>query len=631
MNKFIKYFFVINLLLFSFCLGAFFYLFNYDWVDLSKAFSTDPSKSSVVLDDKNDVLFRFKLDKRELVKYKDFPQKLVYAFVAAEDWSFFYHGGVSWRGILRSLIINLRRFKIVQGASTITQQVAKLLFLSHERTWFRKIKDIFLSFQIERKFTKEQILELYLNNVYFGRGVYGVEAAAQRFWGKSIKDLTLEEAAILAATAKSALFFSPLNSPQSSLKRRNLVLNNMLKLNFISKQDFKFAVNQELYIQNYVSGDPILLYVQEYIRTWAEEHWGKDALYTQGLKIKTTINKEKQELAAKIFRKKLEETRDSLDEKLNGGMIAIESNTGKIKVLIGGFDFNESQYNRVLQARRQIGSAFKPFLYASAIKGGLDMDDLFVDEPLEMEVGGQAWTPKNWNSIFSGEMTLLKALATSNNIVAVKLLLNLGYDHVIKWVRRFQITADLMPYPSLALGTAEMTVKELATSFNVFSNDGIYVNSYFIEHVKDQNNKKIWEFKNKKIKVLDSTTNSKMVNALSYRLKRAKNMLGYNKWIDAQSIGKTGSTNKATSTWFVGSTPELTTCVYIGRDDNKPIGKNIFASGTVLPIWLTFNINLHFNKKFFYINPALHEVAINWNTGEPTKKLKNSSTVTILK
>lgn len=622
------------ILVFIFCsfgLGTFFYLIDYDWVDFSQTDSVVQGKPSIVLDDKNTVLFSFKLDKREPILFKDVPKKLVDAFVSAEDWNFFSHYGVSFKGMLRSLAVNLYHRRIVQGASTITQQVAKLLFLSHDRTILRKLKDVFLSFQLERQFTKEQILELYLNNVYFGRGIYGVEAACQRFWGKSIKDLTLNEAATLAATAKSALFYSPLNNPENAFKRRNLVLKNMFKLGFISKDNLNKNIETELYVKDKFLGDPVLLYIQEWIRSWVEKECGKDSLYTKGLKIKTTINMDQQRSATKIFRSKLKDIRSTLDDKLNGGMVSIESSTGKIKSLIGGFDFNESQFNRVLQAKRQIGSSFKPFLYASAVESGFDFDDVMVDEPIEMEIGGTIWKPKNWDGRFEGPMTLLRALTLSNNIIAIKTLLEVGYDKVINCSKKFQIKSDLKKYPSLALGTAEMTVKDLAGSFNVFANNGRYVKPYFIEWVKDSWGKKIWEVQTEKITVLNSITNSKMVNALSYRIKRAKDLLRYRYWIDAQAIGKTGSTNDATSTWFVGSTPELTTCVYIGRDDNKSVGKNVFASSTVFPIWLDFNMSLNFKKKLFYIDPSLKEVSVDWNSGKKTKNKHGFSTVTVLK
>lgn len=631
MKKPLKYFLSVTFIFSTFILGAFFYLFNYDWVDFSKLQNYDPGKPSVVLDANNNVLFRFQLDKREPINYQNVPDILVKAFLAAEDWHFFSHCGISFKGIIRSLLVNLYHGRIVQGASTITQQVAKLMFLSHERTIIRKIKDVFLSFQLERQFTKKQIMQLYLNNVYFGRGIYGIQAACQRFWNKSVEQINLHEAATLAATAKSAFLYSPLNAPLSSQRRRNVVLKKMSKLGFISKDELYNAIDEQLIIKDKVPGDPILLYIQEWIRTWAEKRWDKDSLYKRGLKIKTTIDIEKQKLASKIFKNKIKETRRRTNDKLNGGLIAIESNTGKIKALIGGFDFNESQYNRALQAKRQIGSSFKPFLYASAIESGIDMDYLMVDEPIEMELGGITWKPKNWHGRFEGQMTLLKALTSSNNIIAVKVLLHLGYKHVIKWARNFMIKADLKPYPSLALGTAEMTAKDLAGSFNVFANNGKYIKPYLIEWVKNSWGKKLWETKIKRKKVLDSITNSKMINALSYRIKKAKDSLRYKYWIDAQAIGKTGSTNEATSTWFVGSTPELTTCVYIGNDDNRALGRHIFASSTVFPIWLDFNIGLHFDRKLFYIDPSLQEVTINWNNGKQTKDLNKINSVKILK
>lgn len=631
MKKIIKYFLSIFFIFLSFILGAFFYLFNYDFVDFSKIQNIQTEKPSIVLDSNNNILFKFQLDKREPINYQDVPDILIKAFVAAEDWNFFSHHGVSIKGILRSLLINLYHGKIIQGASTITQQVGKLMFLSYERTILRKIKDIFLAFQLERQFTKEQIMQQYLNNVYFGRGIYGIKAATQRFWNKSIDQINLEQAATLAATAKSAFLYSPLNAPLSSKNRRNLVLKNMKKLNFISNEEFDKAIRQKLDVKDIVPGDPILLYIQEWIRNWSEKKWGKDSLYQKGLKIKTTIDIEKQKLATNIFKEKILQTRVKTNNEINGGFISIESSTGKIKALIGGYDFNESQYNRALQAKRQIGSAFKPFLYASAIKSDIDMDYLMIDEPIEMELGGTIWRPKNWHGRYDGEMTLLKALTLSNNIIAVKLLLLLGYENVINWARKFEIKSNLKPYPSLALGTAEMTAKDLAGSFNVFANNGKYVKPYLIEWVKDNWDKKIWSTQIKTKNVLDNITNSKMINALSYRIKRAKNIMQYKYWIDAQAIGKTGSTNDATSTWFVGSTPELTTCIYIGNDDNRPLGKHIFASSTVFPIWLDFNIGLHFNKKLFYINPSLKEVTIDWNTGKKVTKEDNINNVKILK
>ena len=619
-------------LFFAFSIGAFFCLLQKEWVDFSDLKEHDTGKPSIILDDTGQELARFQLDKREPITFDKLPKVLINAFVAAEDWNFFNHYGISVKGILRSLLVNLYRGKKAQGASTITQQLARLMFLYYDKTLMRKIQEMFIAFQLERNFTKEQILEFYLNNVYFGKGIYGVEAACKRFWNKSVNEVTLYEAATLASVAKSARLYSPLNAPLMAQQRRNVILGQMLKLDFISQDQYEESITQELVIQDFIPGNPVRLYIQEWIRTWAENLWGKDTLYKKGLKIKTTINQEKQDLAEQIFCKKIEELRETVDQKLNGGMLSIEPLSGEIKALIGGYNFHESQYNRAFQAVRQVGSTFKPFLYSCALNNGYEMDDVQVDEPFELEMpNGQVWKPRNWTHTFDGPMTLIRALTLSNNIVTIKIFLSLGAKKVIKFAKQFGLKNELPPYPSLALGTAETTVEEICSAFNVFANYGNYIKPFLVEWVKDEWGNKLWENQETKWNVLDSKTNSKMTNALSYRIKRAKYLFNEKKWIDAEAIGKTGATNDATSTWFVGSTPELTTCVYVGRDDNKPLGQNVYANKVTFPIWLDFNKNLTFNKKHFYVDPTLKEHAIDWITGLPAKDLKSLRTVTILK
>lgn len=627
-----RWFFVITFSFFAFCLGLFFYFFETQQVDFSVFQNYSSSQPSIVLDDNGKEIARFALDKRDPITFDHLPDALIKAFIAAEDWNFFHHPGISFKGILRSTFVNLYHRRVVQGASTITQQLAKLVFLSSERTFVRKIQEIFIAFQIERQFTKEQILELYLNNVYFGRGIYGVETACQRFWNKSALDVTADEAATLAAVAKSALYYSPLNSPLTAQKRRNTILKTMLNLKFISQSKYDQAVKNELKIRDYSLDSSVRLYIQEWVRIWAEKIWGRDSLYKKGLKIKTTIDLEKQQVAEKVFCQKLKGIRQKIDKNVNGALLAMDSNTGKINAIVGGFDFRESQFNRAFQAVRQMGSVFKPILYASALRAGFTMKDLEVDEPIEMiMLNGQMWKPKNWNDKFEGPMTLVRALSLSNNIIAIKTLLKLGPNCVIDWAKKFGIKNNLKPVPSLALGTAEGTVQDVAAAFNVFANYGTYIKPYLIEWVKDDSGIKIWENETIKWDVLDSKTNSKMINALSHVVNRAKYLFGQDEpWLKAEAIGKTGSTNLAATTWFVGSTPELTTCVYIGRDDNKPMGGAIYASTTTFPIWLQFNRELEFKKKNFYLDPELKEVAIDWWTGVQTNQLQSLRTVKIL-
>ena len=405
----------------------------------------------------------------------------------------------------------------------------------------------------------------------------------------------------------------------------------MLQLNFISLENFKDASEKELNLYDLIPGNSIRLYIQEWIRVWAENKWGKDVLYHKGLRIQTTINLDMQEKAEKSFSTVIEKWRKSVSKNLNGGMIAMDSRTGKIRALIGGIDFNESQWNRALQAVRQTGSSFKPIVYTAALKKGLSMRNTFSDEPISLEMpGGQLWTPKNWTNKFDGEMTLLRALTLSNNIVTFKALEAIGYDPIISLAKEFGISRQLLEYPSLALGIAEATVEENVAAFNVFTNDGVYVKPYLVEHVKDGWGNKLWSHLPCKKKVLDSVTNSKMIHALAVRMKRVQKLYPVGEWFDSESIGKTGSTNDSATNWFVGATPGLTTAIYVGRDDNKGMGKNVYGNQTSFPIWLNFYRSLTFSEKSFYFDPSLKEVAINWLTGKKVKNLDGKDSVVIL-
>jgi penicillin-binding protein 1A len=623
------YFFV---LFSSAAIGGFISLFENTRIDIRQLEQERITQPSLVFDDKGQELFRFALDKRTPITSNKIPDIVTKAFVAAEDHNFFSHCGVSIKGIVRSTFVNLYYRRIVQGASTITQQVARLLFLSHEKTIWRKFYEIILAIQLEQTLTKDQILQYYVNNIYFGRGIYGVEAAAQRFWNKSTTQVTLDEAAILAAIAKSARFYSPLNAPLTARKRRNTILNSMCCIGFITKKERQIAQEKPIVIENHIEGNPIRLYIQEWIRSWAEQKWGKETLYNKGLKIKTTINRKMQTLAEESFSKIATNMRTTIGEQLNGGMITIHTTTGKIKNIIGGLDFRQSQFNRAFQAYRQVGSSFKPLLYALALKEGYDMNTTFIDEPIEIkQANGEMWRPRNWTRKYEGSMTLLRALTFSNNIIAIKLLLEIGSEKLIAWLKLFGITRELTPYPTLALGTAHVSVQENAAAFNVFANNGVYVEPHLIEWVKDEWGKKIWNHKSKSHRILDSKINSKMVKALTYRMKIAKKRCNTSEdWLDGESIGKTGSTDGAATVWFVGSTPEYTSAVYLGRDDNKHLGHKVYANKTAFPIWKNFAQHFKSNTKKFYLDPALQKIRIDWWSGEEVSS-PDHNTVTILK
>jgi len=618
------------LLLGATCCGALLYFINKEWVDFSLLECYNVSQPSVILDCEGRELSRFALDKRAPVTYDKMPPILIKAFVAAEDHNFFKHSGISPRGIMRSMLVNLYHRRVVQGASTISQQLVKLMFLSYDRTIYRKLQEVFLAFQLERQLSKEQIMELYLNNIYFGRGIYGVEAACQRLWDKPLNQLTIHQAASLAAVAKSAYLYSPLNAPVNALKRRNVILNSMLKLGFITKGEYDQARKTKLEINDHISGNPIRLYIQEWVRQWAEGKWGKDALYRHGLRIKTTINLDMQTKAELAFARIVQPLRSRMGDTLNGGMVTLEASTGKMRVMIGGIDFRKSQYNRAMQARRQMGSTFKTILYALGTKAGFQANEVFVDEPLEIPMAsGPAWKPKNWTDDFEGPMTLVRALTLSTNMISIKLLFKVGTQNLVRWAHLFGLPDDLPDYPSLALGITEVTVEQNTAAFNVFANNGVYVKPSLIEWVKDMTGNKLWEADfPEQHRVLDSVLYSKMVNMLSHRMNMAQR-LSKTGWIDSESIGKTGTTNNFMTTWFVGATPELTTAIYLGHDDNKPVG--LYANSTTFPIWLEFHKAITSKKKHFYLDPSLKEVAINWVTGEPSDRLDDENVIKILR
>ncbi len=611
--------------------GASLYFFGHDFVDLSSLMETKKALPTIVLDDVGDELVRFEQEKRIYVSYQAIPHRVIQAFLAAEDHSFFDHAGISVRGIIRSAITNVVQGRVVQGGSTITQQVARLLFLTHKRTWWRKIQEIGIALQLERSLSKEHILELYLNHIYFGQGIYGIEAACQRFWKTSVSSISLQQAATLAAVAKSARLFSPLNAPLTAKKRRNVILRAMYQHRYITQGEYEMNREQPMAIRDIPGGDSIRLYVHEWLRNWLEQRWGRDAVYHQGLIVKTTINQRMQDQAQAAFLRSMQSLHAQKLTGINGGMITIEVHTGKIKNFIGGSSFQVSQFNRAFQAYRQLGSSFKPILYALALARGFDMDSVLIDEPLELVLGqGQVWRPQNWNHTFEGPMTLARALTFSNNSIAISLLLKLGINNVIAIARQFGITKNVTPYPSLALGTAHASVQECAAAFNVFAHGGSYVEPYLVEWVKDRAGKKIWEHAPIERVVLDKVTNAKMIKALAHRMDRTREASKAG-WIDSESIGKTGSTNEATSVWFVGSTPEHTTAIYLGRDDNKPLGNNVYARKTAFPLWLDFHQKISCNQKQFYLDPRLHEKTIDGRTGQPIDGLLSSEAITILK
>lgn len=613
--------------LLAFGLGLGVSLYHNLWVDFSVLENYNPGKPSILLDDQDIEWGRFEVDRRQIVALSQVPKHLIDAFLVSEDRNFFKHSGISWRGILRSTLVNLRQGRIVQGASTITQQLVKLLFFDSRRTFKRKIKEQLVALLVERQFTKEQILETYLNHVYFGCGIYGVEAAARRFFGKAVCELNISESATLASIVKSPGQYCPLLCPLSSQQRRNLVLQQFAKQKLIDQNTCEQLMAEPLQICE-IDHDQLAPHLKEAIRKFLEFKFGKRALYHEGLVIKTTLNVEMQKIAQVEFRRQFLKLKKTLGKTADGSLISMGSKTGEIKALIGGFDFNESKVDRALVARRQMGSVFKPIVYAAALQAGYNFAQVEVDEPVEIAFQGKLWRPRNSTRTFDGNMTFARALSYSNNIITIKALIHAGCANVVKLAEKFNLPGPIPAYPSLALGCIDVTLSEATGAFNVFANSGVYVEPHYLKWVKNEWGAKIFQHEARSWRVLPSNVSSQVTKILGIGTERFISKMG-GESLPAESIGKTGTTNDSRTCWFAGSTPDLTTVLYMGRDNNKPLGKDIYPVWTLFPIWLNMYKKIVTEPQGFIYDPTLKEINIDWFTGQQVW-YQNEDTVKIL-
>lgn len=586
---------------------------NYE-IDFSALANYNPGHPTILLDDSGKEWARFQLDRREVIPLSAMPQHLINAFIAAEDWNFFNHSGISVKGIIRSTVVNCMHGKIVQGASTITQQLVKLLFFDGSRTFKRKIKEQLCAIVAERQFSKQQILEIYLNHVYFGCGIYGVEAACQRFWGKSASHVTIEQAATLAGIVRNPGRYCPLLYPELSKRRRNVILSSMKKLHVITVDEYEVACKTALAI---TPAETTLFapHFKESLRLMLEDMFGKERVYAGGLTVQTTLNRALQEAAQESFVQNIQKLKQSIGKDIDGALMTIEVSTGQIKALVGGYNYTQSKFNRALQAKRQIGSIFKPLIYAHAVRAGIRFSDVEVDEPLEFQQNGSCWQPKNYNNKFDGPMTLAHALSHSNNIVAIKTLLKTGIEPVVSLAQQCGLVGVLHPYPALALGCTDETVKETIGMFNIFANGGTYVQPNMIRWVKDRWGTKVYKKNPEQRRVLSCAVSGKVGKVLELGIQRLRDMHSQT-LIDCDVMCKSGTTNESKTCWFAGSTPEYTTVVYVGFDDNRPMGSGIFPIKTAFPIWLGVHSKIPGNSRTFTYDPSLTMITIDRWSGK---------------
>jgi penicillin-binding protein 1A len=551
-----------------------------------------PSITTRVYADNNELIDEFFLEDRKVIKYEDIPKMAIQAFVAAEDARFFQHRGFDMQSMSRAFFKNLEAGKIVQGGSTITQQVAKALYLSPERSYMRKIKEALLAYKIDRYLTKEEIITLYLNHIYLGHGTYGIEAASQGYFGKSARDLTLAEAAILAGLPKAPSSYSPYLHPDKAYQRQAYVLNRMMEDGYLSKAEKDRALATKIRFRSIKPKDKIAPYFIENVRRYIQEKYGGDVLYKEGIEVYTTLNIQMQKAAREAMEQGLQELeeREKYEKGIvQGALFAMDPKTGAIRAMVGGRDFGRSEFNRATQSRRQPGSAFKPIVYTAAFDKGMTPSTLIVDAPIvypDPSSPDGVWKPKNFDEKFQGPTTLHNALVQSRNIVTIKILEEIGIDYATAYAAAMGITSPLTRNLSLALGSSGVTLQELVRAYGVLANEGKRATPFFIKKIVDRTGRVFEETQPKVEQVIDPRiafmTSYVMQDVVESGTGQRVKKLG------RPVAGKTGTTDDTRDAWFMGFTPSLVAGVWIGFDQERSLGKQEVGGRAAAPIWLYF-------------------------------------------
>ena len=569
------------------------------------------------------LLTEFFLEKRDPVPIKIIPDFLKKALIVTEDRSFYRHSGIDLKGIFRAVFRDIVAGKFVEGASTITQQLAKTLFLRPRKSLLRKAKEAFLSFQIERRYTKDEILELYLNQVYFGSGAYGVESAAKIYFGKSVSDLNLPECALLAGLPRSPSRYSPLLDPELAIKRRNIVLKQLQDTGVITHSAYEIAKAAPLNLAKQNKPSVKAPYFIEYVKKFLENTIGSSRLYKEGLRVVTTLNYDMQQKAELAMDKGLSDLEKRMkyqrikNSDPQGALISLDVQTGGILAMVGGRDFSKNTFNRATDARRLPGSAFKPIVYAYAIEQGFAQNKIILDAPVAFNIGNpeKYWQPKNFSGDYEGEMTLRKALALSENIPAVRLIDMLGPSSVAGFAHTMGIDSPLSPDLSLALGTSEVSLMNLTAAYSVFPNNGKLVEPYGVTEVVDKAGRLIWRAKPQERIVISRATAAIMTDMLRNVIQNGTGRKA--RCIHRSIAGKTGTTDDFKDALFVGFSPSITTGVWVGQDAFTTLGKGETGARAALPIWIDFMTGALNDKpiQYFDIPDDVVIVPINPLTG----------------
>ncbi len=518
----------------------------------------------------------------ETLKIGEIPKPLIHAFLATEDRRFEKHHGVDYQGIFRAAISNVLAGGVVEGGSTITQQLARIVYFDQERTMGRKLKEMRMAQKIEHDIPKDKILERYLNLVYLGSGAYGVADAAWVYFSKSVNELTLPEMAMIAGLPSAPTEYSPFVNEKAAKQRRDIVLLRMQDSGYITPAQAQEAIATPITTKR---SNPKRLerkanYFTEYIQQELPKYVSKEVLAHKGLTVETTLNLDWQAAAEEAVKKTVEREGRYEDFK-QAAMVAIDPRNGQIKAMVGGKDFYNQQFNRVTQAQRQPGSTFKTFLYTTAIAAGFSPYRGYLDQPYTI----RGYTPKNYGDKFRGWINILDALTYSVNVVAVKALIDVGWDPTIEIAKKMGIESPLIPTYSLALGASELNLLELTSAYGTLAAQGVHTKAHGIHRIIDQRGRVIYEANFKGERAVDEETSAIMTwmlrNVVNDGTGRAAQL------DDRPVAGKTGTSDEARDLWFIGYIPQLVTGVWLGNDDNKPTGG---ASSTAAYTWHEFMV-----------------------------------------
>ena len=560
---------------------------------------------SEVFDANGKLIHMYAFEHRKLVELADLPHYLIDILIQVEDKNFYNHWGIDIPSIMRATVVNLKARRVTQGASTITQQLARNMFLSTERIFSRKIKETILAVVMEKQFTKHEILESYFNKVLFGNGYYGIETAAMNYFLKSSSELTISESALLVGLLKGSGFYNPLRFPSRAEERRNLVLTVAYEKHIISSLEYEMAINEPMTVNRIsVSSNRESDYFIEYIRPYLERKYGTNQLFTGGLKIHTTIDWELQEYAYRVMNQVLSEYDENrryrhkyIDvpanavnintEYLQGGVFAIDPHTGHVKVMIGGRNFRHSKFNRIMQAKRQPGSSFKPFLYATALDHGFTASTIVTDEKLVFMRNDEVfWEPRNYTLDFRGPIRLREALQRSVNVVAAKMIYDIGPEKMVELVNKLNFTTIIRPYLSLSVGACEVIPYELITAYTIFPGMGELVEPVYITKVTDSRGRVLEQAIINKKAVLDSKTAYIVTDMLKSVVDEGTAVSARNRGFRMPSGGKTGTTDDYRDAWYIGFTKNMVMGVWTGFDDNRTLGRTMTGGVAALPIWI---------------------------------------------